>query len=319
MYNDIKLEKGLYNLSGKSFLQALETLDPSENYSDSPLAKLDAYERQLKRFDIKVSGKDCDNVEKFFVSTESAVLFPEFIRRSLKKGFDNAILSSVIAAQSKCESNSYIGCVLDDSAAYSTTAQGAELPASSVTESSSAVTLSKYGRIVNASYESVRLQKLDVFAVMLSGIGVKLANSVIANAVSVLLSGAVPTSAASLSYSAITSLYGQFRDFDMNALIVSPAVAAQILAMTQMLEVKADGMGRIALPFGAQLVKTPQIADDTLVGIDKDFALEFISSSDIIMETDKLINRQLDSISISINCGFRKLTPDAVKVLKITA
>ena len=48
MYNNIKIEKGLYNLSGKSFSQALETLDPSENYTDG-LAKLDAFERQLKR------------------------------------------------------------------------------------------------------------------------------------------------------------------------------------------------------------------------------------------------------------------------------
>ena len=68
MYNNVKLEKGLYNLSGKSFSQALEALDPSENYSDTPLANLDAFERQLKRFNIKVSGSDCDMVEKFFTS-----------------------------------------------------------------------------------------------------------------------------------------------------------------------------------------------------------------------------------------------------------
>lgn len=28
MYNDVKLEKGMYNLSGKSFTAALEELDP---------------------------------------------------------------------------------------------------------------------------------------------------------------------------------------------------------------------------------------------------------------------------------------------------
>ena len=56
MYNDIKLEKGLYNLAGKSFTQALTEADPDENYADSSLAGLDAFERQLKRFDIK--GKD---------------------------------------------------------------------------------------------------------------------------------------------------------------------------------------------------------------------------------------------------------------------
>ena len=32
MYNDVKLEKGLYNLSGKSFVQALEAVDPTSAY-----------------------------------------------------------------------------------------------------------------------------------------------------------------------------------------------------------------------------------------------------------------------------------------------
>ncbi|MDY3844580.1 MAG: hypothetical protein SOZ55_05625 [Ruminococcus sp.] len=45
MYNDVKLEKGLYNLSGKSFVQALEAVDPTSAYEGTPLAKLDAYER----------------------------------------------------------------------------------------------------------------------------------------------------------------------------------------------------------------------------------------------------------------------------------
>ena len=76
MYNDVKLEKGLYNLSGKSFVQALEAVDPTSAYEGTPLAKLDAYERQLKRFDIKVSGDCCDTVEKFFCHNGKCRTFP---------------------------------------------------------------------------------------------------------------------------------------------------------------------------------------------------------------------------------------------------
>ena len=81
-YENIKIEKGLYT-TGKSFTQALEALDPSENYKGTSLEGLDAFERQLKRFDIKVSGKDCDTVSKFFQTTDSAALFPEFVSLSL--------------------------------------------------------------------------------------------------------------------------------------------------------------------------------------------------------------------------------------------
>ena len=77
--DSIKLEKGMYSVSGKGFTQVLEELDPSENYKGTPMENLDAYERQLKRFGIKVNGAGCDKVEKFFSAPDSAVLFPEFI------------------------------------------------------------------------------------------------------------------------------------------------------------------------------------------------------------------------------------------------
>ena len=52
-YDSIRLEKGMYN-SGKTFSEVLEELDPSENYRNTELEGLDAFQRQLKRFDIKV-------------------------------------------------------------------------------------------------------------------------------------------------------------------------------------------------------------------------------------------------------------------------
>ena len=64
MYNNIKLEKGLYSITGKTFTQALAELDPDANYENTELKGLDAFERQLKRFDIKVKGANSDRVEK---------------------------------------------------------------------------------------------------------------------------------------------------------------------------------------------------------------------------------------------------------------
>lgn len=318
MYNDIKLEKGLYNLSGKSFSAALEELDPSAAYCGTPLEKLDAYERQLKRFNIRISGSECDKVEKFFSSTETAVLFPEFVTRCIKKGFDETVLSSICAAKTISGCGQYLGCTLDDSEDYTTTTEATELPTATVRESSSATVLAKYGRLISASYEAVRQQRLDVFGVMLRSIGVKLAASVTKKAVEVLAANAETVTTASLSYADIASLYGKFDAFDMNTLIVSPDAAAKIVTMDQMSDISADENGRIILPFGAELIKT-SAADKNIIGIDRNFALEFITSSDLIMETDKLISRQLDYVTVSITCGFRKITSDAVKVLKLTA
>lgn len=81
----------------------------------------------------------------------------------------------------------------------------------------------------------------------------------------------------------------------------------------------ANADGKLMLPFGSELIKTSAVDDDTVIGIDRDFALEFITSTDLVMETDKLIDRQLDQMTVSITCGFRRITPDAVKVLTVTA
>ena len=65
-YDALKLEKGMYHEAGKSFTQVLESCDPSEAYRGTALEGLDAYQRQLKRFDIKVKCTGSDVVEKFF-------------------------------------------------------------------------------------------------------------------------------------------------------------------------------------------------------------------------------------------------------------
>ena len=85
-YDTVKLEKGMYAESGRSFTQVLEAADPSEQYRGTALEGMDAYQRQLKRFDIKVSGQGSDRVEKFFATSSSAALFPEYVRRAVTAG-----------------------------------------------------------------------------------------------------------------------------------------------------------------------------------------------------------------------------------------
>ena len=43
IYENIKLEKGMYQESGKSLTDVLESLDPSENYENTALKGLDAF------------------------------------------------------------------------------------------------------------------------------------------------------------------------------------------------------------------------------------------------------------------------------------
>ena len=67
-YETVKLDKGMYSEAGRSFTKVLEQCDPSEQYKGTPLEHLDAFQRQLKRFGIRVKGSESDVVAKFFAT-----------------------------------------------------------------------------------------------------------------------------------------------------------------------------------------------------------------------------------------------------------
>ena len=186
-------------------------------------------------------------------------------------------------------------------------------------EGAEATVLEKFGRLISASYEAIRQQRLDVFGVMLRSVGVRLAASVVKKAVEVLVEDVEPITTEALTYDDLAALYGEFDCFDMTTVIASPELASKIAAMEQLKDCAATPDGRLILPFGAELIKTSAAGADTVIGIDRDFALEFITSTDLVMETDKLIDRQLDQMTVSVTCGFRKITPEAVKVLTVEA
>ncbi|HBI85896.1 MAG TPA: phage major capsid protein [Ruminococcus sp.] len=319
-YESVKLEKGLYHLANRSFTQALELADPSAQYAGTELANLDAFERQLKRFDIRIGGADCDKVEKFFTTTESAVLFPEFVRRAVKRGMEESILPEITAAVSAVSATSCKGFSIDESGgSYSSeTAEGADLKKTVITEGD-AIALSKYGRLVTASYETVRQQRIDVFAVMLRAVGHKLAGAIAGNALGTIVSSVTPfpKTGAAMAYSDLTALYGKFTDYDLTTVIASPANISAILAMDEMAERTLDEKGQVRLPFGAKLLKSAALDDHTVIGISKDFALACITGTDVLLESDRLIDCQLDRIAVSVRIGFQSLMSGAAAVLTV--
>ncbi len=322
MYKDLKLEKGMYHITGKSFTDVLESMDPSSAYADTPLAGLDAYERQLKRFGIRVSGVHCDRVEKFFSTTDSAVLFPEFIRRAIRSGVEQSLLSDITAVHTICECGEYQPAVFTDTTAYSTTvSQGSALPVASYLESSNGIVLNKYGRAIHASYEAVRRQRLDAFGVMLRSVGIKLAGALLNQAIAQLINSAEDmidvATTDTLVYSDLAALYGAFSTYDMTHVLASPSVAAKIMAMEQMQEMASTQPNAILLPFGSKLCKCAGMSEDYIVGLDSRFSLEMITNGDLLLETDKLIDSQLDTITASIRVAFRMMINTAAATLSL--
>lgn len=324
-YNNIKLEKGMY-ATGKSFTQTLEELDPSENYASTPLQGLDAYERQLKRFDIKVSGAGSDTVEKFFKTSDSSALFPEYIARAVRQGMDKAdILSKIIATTTKIDSLDYrtITSVPDENDnGLKRVSQGAVIPQTVIKTKDELVTLHKRGRMLVASYEAIRFQRLDLFTVTLKQIGAYIAASRLKDAIDALKdpeNTQNTENAGSLTYTDLVRFWNGFSPYELNTIIASPTVMQKLLMLPEFRDAAAGlnfhASGRLITPLGAELLKSGDVSENTLIGIDKSCALEMVVAGDIMTEYDKLIDRQLERAAITSIAGFSRIFDDAAKIL----
>lgn len=339
-FNEIRLEKGMYGTPGKSFTQVLESMDPSENYKGTALEGLDAYQRQLKRFDIHARGVGSDAVEKFFRTTESAVLFPEYVARSVKQGMEESnILPHITASTTQIDGMDYrsiYSVPTREEKSLRRVEEGAVIPQTEVRARESLVTLHKRGRMLVASYEAIRYQRLDLFSVMLRQIGSQIMRMHLDDAIQVITDGdgngnaakqftvgdsIIGGTAGTLDYKALLRFWNQFDPYTMNTLLVSPDMMMALLQCPEfqnpLTGLNFQGTGELTNPLGAKLIKTSALSVGTVIGLDKNYALEMIQASDVTVEYDRLIDRQMERAAITSISGFAKLYGEASKVLKV--
>ncbi|MBR6259193.1 MAG: phage major capsid protein [Oscillospiraceae bacterium] len=339
-YEGIRLEKGMYREAGQSFTQVLEKLDPSENYTGTALEGLDAYQRQLKRFDIKVKGSGSDMVEKFFRTAESSVLFPEYVSRSVRAGMEEGnILPSITATVTKFDGLDYravYSAATEDDKSLRRVEEGAVIPQTEIKTQENLIKLYKRGRMLVASYEAIKFQKLDLFSVMLRQIGGQIMRMHLNDAIKVITAGdgnnnaaaelAIGTSpmtgtSGTLTYKALLEFWAQFDPYTLNTILVPPAVMLAILGLSEFQNPLAglnfQGTGEPGNPLGAKLIMTSAVEAGHIIGLDRGYALEMIQSSDVNVEYDRLIDKQLERAAITSISGFSKLYEGASKVLEV--
>ena len=339
-YDNLKLEKGMYRQEGMNFTQVLESLDPSENYRGTALEGTDAFQRQLKRFGIRAKGAGSSPVEKFFRTMDSAVLFPEYIARTVRQGMEeNDILPAITATTTVIDSMDYrsiYSTATDADKELKEVAEGAAIPETEVKTKEHLVSLSKRGRMLVASYEALRFQKLDLFSVMLRQIGAHIQKQQLADAVKVLMEGDGNDNAAvvyavgtepisgtkgSLGYDQLLEFWSQFDPYTMNTILCSTATMTKLLKIPELQNpltgLNFQGTGKLTTPLGAQLHRTGAVSDGMIIGLDNRFALEQVRVGDVLVEYDKLIDRQLERAAITSIAGFGKICTDAAAVLSV--
>ena len=339
-FDNIRLEKSMYREAGKTFTQVLESLDASENYRGTALEHTDAFQRQLSRFGIACKGPRSSQVEKFFATFQSAVLFPEYVARCVRQGMEeNDILPAICATTTVIDAMDYraiYSVPTEDEKSLKSVGEGAQIPATTIRTKENLIKLFKRGRMLVASYEAIRFQKLDLFSVMLRQIGAQIQTQHVADAVDVLMNGdgnsnaatayAVGTSpiggtSGTLTYDELVEFWAQFDPYEMNTMIAPTSGFLALLKLDELQNpltgLNFQGTGKLENPLGAQLLRSDAVASGKLLGLDRRYALEMVCAGDVSVEFDKLIDRQLERAAISSISGFAKICDNASASLTI--
>ena len=176
-----------------------------------------------------------------------------------------------------------------------------------------------------SSYEAQRFQKLDLFTIMLRQIGAAIASSQVAEAVKVIEDGDGGIGAAqsrtvdALTYEEFIKLWGELSPFRLNTIAAGTAALQQIMRIEEFKDaaagMKFHGTGELCTPLGAKIVHVPEMAQGTVIGLDKSCTLEMVQAGEIMVDADKLIDRQLERAGISVISGFARIFDGAASVL----
>jgi hypothetical protein len=340
-----------------SMSDLLDSIDRSSYYTGE-MGQLDAYQRQLAIAGIKTKsipekGVFADKVERFFQSNVpgSQVLFPEFINRTMRQAkLAPDILPYILATTTGIQAGEayrtiYTNDVVDDRRLFRVD-QTAEMSRTRLGVSEHLVRMFKYGRILEGSYEFFRRVTIDLFAIILARIALQTNLDKATTAIDVAINGdgnsnpAVNYNQSALDTGTTPTFKGylafalNFYPYQLTTLIGNASALTAFLTIQyptinplSVLSFLQGGQTipqRVDMPQplynDVQLIYLPDAPSNMLIGLDRSFAIEMImENGSNLVETDRIVQRQVNDVVISEINGFAKIFPEATKTWTLNA
>ncbi|MFZ1685753.1 MAG: hypothetical protein WAU88_16695 [Candidatus Zixiibacteriota bacterium] len=330
----IEVNRDLYLEAEGRGLSLSELLECDE-YDPSPHGSpLDAFERQLLLAGIQLGGKTPTTVEQFY--QKAPAMLPEFMRREIMKGQAmRPELSNLVASSTAVATNRYTPLFIDTSNdkkfSLRPVGEGAEIPQLLVTEQTHAITVSDYGLALRTSYKALRYRSTAQFRVLLWYIGFKMQTDKIGMVVNTIINGDGNSNSAkvvntastgTLSYADLVTLWSNFAPFEMTTMICHIDKLKSILTLAEFKDPLAgyrfQHSGELFTPLGANLVRSDEVPNDLVIGLDSRFAIEQVITQQLMVEYDKIIDQRFEEAVISESVAFGKVVKEASVVLDVS-
>lgn len=215
--------------------------------------------------------------------------------------------------------------------------EGAALPETTISRSEGSITLKKYGRLLNFTYESVRFMHLDLISVFLQRMGLQMGIDETDDLIETALAGDGNTSTAvtyltaqvvnTLTYDELVRLFLAFPiGNQMRQAVANDTLLRTILNLPEFKDPVAgfrftrDGV--LPGPMGAMWHRwtstgSASFGTDRILAVDDRMALACYTTGDLLEEADQLIERQIHRRTMSYNRGYMKLDNNASQALKL--
>jgi hypothetical protein len=312
--------------------------------ADSRLRDMDPIQMSMMDFGI---GKR-SLVKDFYQTTGSEWLFPAFVDRRLRESVQGMNILPYIAPNIAGTSSMAVQgakLTMDDANTEATkqkrVAEGSDIPLAILKLSDVAITLKKRGRAVQATYETIMFQSLDMFARHLDMIANDVSGQQVGDAISVLVNGDGNTNPAEVSTiagdSGLTAeeLAGFAIEFWKGANVPVDTLVCgdgDFFKKLMLMNFKADDVNGLlagatfnfpqAMLTNLTVLYDPRVPKGTsskeqLIGLNRQYALtKWVANGSQIREIDKNIRNQTHLGTISEIAGFEKFNDKATRILK---
>lgn len=311
----------------------LSELLESDEYDPSPLAcPLDAFERQLAVKGIKVGGPNPSTVELFF--STAPTLLPEFMLREIKRGQKmRPGLADLGATSTVINANRYTpffvsGTPTQPKFSLRPIGDGAEVPKLVVAEQLHTITIPDYGMALEVSYKALRHRTTAQFKVLLWYVGFRLQADKMGLVVNTIVNGdgnanpaTVLNTAATgvLTYADLITFWAEFFPYELNVVLCHKDKLKSILTLPEfkdpMAGFKFQRTGEVVSPLGSKLIRSDDVPNDLVIGLDSRFAIEEVIAQPVMVEFDKVIKAKLEEAVISESVAYAKVIKEASLVL----
>ncbi|MBI3911041.1 MAG: hypothetical protein HY320_08930 [Armatimonadetes bacterium] len=298
-----------------------------------------ALELAFREMGIRTRGPEADVLGKVFASSASTVLFPAYVETQVVAGLLLASLVPAIVAQEVLV-NSHTAehlAMTESEADRRTSRTGEGAPGTVVTlrTAERSVKLEKYAAQLDATYESLRLQRMNVVGLFLQRLGEQLGMDETDDALEVAIAGDGNSGSAAtitnsdvddtLDYDDLIKLVLAFpKGYQMRVAITGDTNLRTILNMSEFKDAAIGDnaftrLNAVLGPLAAQWHRwtrtTTSFTDDRILGIDSRLALVQYTEQGVVTESDRLIDKQFERTVVSKWTGFAKLDYNAVQVL----